>query len=217
MRVHIKGLPHVVMDPSPQAFDLGHIEKSVPKLRLEDDAIVYESIERPNLVISNARHVFFHAFTTGLNLYETYGSEDDIVVYNPHNPKESSQWSKDVFYATAAQGFALYKAYDERTSNLTYLQPKPTYRKLDDAEGDVWLDIHVEFRAGPGETVIGQRRRINRNTGEIEYGQTFVQPIDVAIESYAELGRAIETVLNPQPDPGTVVPIGAKQKSDNRS
>ena len=106
MRVHIKGLPQVVLDPSTLAFDIGHIVKSVPKLRLEDDAIVYESIERPNLVISNARHVFFHAFTTGLNLYETYGSEDDIVVYNPHNPKESSQWSKDVFYETAAQGYA---------------------------------------------------------------------------------------------------------------
>lgn len=214
MRVHINNLPRVVLDPNTLAFEIGHIVKSAPKLRLEDDVIVYETVERPNLVISNARPVFFHAFTTGLNLYETHGSEDDIVVYNPRDPKESSQWPKEVFYATATQGFALYKAYDDRTSNLTHFQPKPSYRKLDDAEGDVWLDIHVEFRAGPGETVIGQRRRINKNTGEIEYGQTFVQPLDVAMESYAQLGKAIETVLNPQPDPNRVVPLSIKRSSE---
>ena len=55
--------------------------------------------------------------------------------------------------------------------------------------------------------MIGQRRRVNKNTGEIELGQTFVQPIEVALESYAELGRAIDDVLNPKPDLSNVVEL----------
>lgn len=211
MRVHIRNLPQVVLGTQSLGFEIGHRVKSVPKLSLEGDDIVYDSIERPNLQISNSRAVFFHAFTLGLNLYETTGLEDDVIVYNPLDPRESSQWNKQVFYETANQGFALYKAHDEVASKLTYFRPRTGTRKRDDAEGEVWLEIHVEFRAGPGQTVIGQRRRINRNTGEIEYGQTFVQPIDVALDSYAELGRAIEDVLNPQPDPEKVVSIPVRE------
>lgn len=211
MRVHISNLPQVVLGTQSLGFEIGHRVKSVPKLSLEGDDIVYDSIERPNLQISNSRAVFFHAFTLGLNLYETTGLEDDVIVYNPLNPRESSQWNKQIFYETANQGFALYKAHDEVASKLTYFRPRTGTRKRDDAEGEVWLEIHVEFRAGPGQTVIGQRRRINRNTGEIEYGQTFVQPIDVALDSYAELGQAIEDVLNPQPDPEKVVSIPVRE------
>jgi len=211
MRVHISNLPQVVLGTQSLWFEIGHRVKSVPKLSLEGDDIIYDSIERPNLQISNSRAVFFHAFTLGLNLYETTELEDDVIVYNPLNPRESSQWNKQVFYETANQGFALYKAHDEVASKLTYFRPRTGTRKRDDAEGEVWLEIHVEFRAGPGQTVIGQRRRINRNTGEIEYGQTFVQPIDVALDSYAELGRAIEDVLNPQPDPEKVVSIAVRE------
>ncbi|MEM9180804.1 MAG: hypothetical protein AAGA89_13905 [Pseudomonadota bacterium] len=209
--MHIRNLPQVVLGTQSLGFEIGHRVKSVPKLSLEGDDIVYDSIERPNLQISNSRAVFFHAFTLGLNLYETTGLEDDVIVYNPLDPRESSQWNKQVFYETANQGFALYKAHDEVASKLTYFRPRTGTRKRDDAEGEVWLEIHVEFRAGPGQTVIGQRRRINRNTGEIEYGQTFVQPIDVALDSYAELGRAIEDVLNPQPDPEKVVSIPVRE------
>lgn len=211
MRVHISNLPQVVLSTETLNFEIGHRVKSVPKLSLEDDDIVYDSQERPNLQISNSRTVFFHAFTLGLNLYETTGSDADIIVYNPLNPRESSRWSKQVFYETADQGFALYKAHDAMTSKLTYFRPNTRNKKRDDAEGEVWLEIHVEFRPGPGETVIGQRRRINKNTGEIEYGQTFVQPIDVALDSYAELGRAIEEVLNPQPDPEKIVSIPVRE------
>lgn len=211
MRVHIDTLPQVVLGTETLNFDIGHRVKSVPKLSLEDDDIVYHSTERPNLVISNSRAVFFHAFTLGLNLYETTGLEEDVVVYNPLNPHESSQWSKEIFYETADQGFALYKACDAKTSKLAFLRPVARRKKDDDEEGEVWLEIHVEFRAGPGETVIGQRRRINKNTGEIEYGQTFVQPIDVALDSYAELGRAIQDVLNPQPDPEKIVPLPSRE------
>ena len=81
---------------------------------------------------------------------------------------------------------------------------------LVDAEGEVWVDVHVEFRAGPGQTVIGQRRRINKNTGEIEYGQTFVQSLDVALESYAELGQAIEEVLTPATSLENVIAFNAR-------
>ena len=207
MRVHINNLPQVVLGTKTLDFEIGHRVNSVPLLSLDDDDIVYHSAERPNLIISNSRAVFFHAFTLGLNLYETTGSEEDVVVYNPLNPLESSQWNKQVFYETAEQGFALYKACDSKSSKLTFLRPNLRRKKRDDAEGEVWLEIHVEFRAGPGETVIGQRRRINKNTGEIEYGQTFVQPIDVALDSYAELGRAIQDVLNPQPDPEKIVSL----------
>ena len=207
MRVHIDNLPQVVLGTESLNFDVGHRVTSVPKLSLDDDHIVYHSAQRPNLVLSNSRAVFFHAFTIGLNLYESTGSQDDIVVYNPLKPLESSLWSKRVFYETAEQGFALYKARDAQTSKLAFLHPVSPHKKCDDAEGEVWLEIHVEFRAGPGDTVIGQRRRINKNTGEIEYGQTFVQPIDVALESYAELGRALEDVLNPQPDPEKIIPL----------
>ena len=146
----------------------------------------------------------------GLNLYETTGVEDDIVIYNPLNTLESSVWSKRIFYATAEQGFALYKAYDQNASKLTYFRPPPSRRKRDDADGEVWLEVHVEFRPGPGQTVIGQRRRINKNTGEIEYGQTIVQPIDEALESYAELGKASEAVLNPQPNLENVVELPSR-------
>lgn len=205
MRVHIEGLPQVVLGANKLGFKIGHRVEAVPKLSLEDDKIVYESIERPNLIISVTRAVFFHAFTIGLNLYESTGLNEDIVVFNPLNPKESSQWTKEVFYATAEHGFALYKARDAEATNLTYFRPRSSRKRRDDADGEVWLEIHVEFRAGPGQTVIGQRRRINKNTGEIELGQTFVQPLDVALESYAELGRAIEDVLNPEPDPENVV------------
>ena len=55
--------------------------------------------------------------------------------------------------------------------------------------------------------MIGQRRRINKNTGEIEYGQTFVQPIDVAINSYEELGKAIEDVLTPKANTSNVLEL----------
>ncbi len=207
MRVHIKDLPQVVLGTKHLNFEIGHVVKSVPKLSLDGNDIVYDSAERPNLTLSNARAVFFHAFTIGLNLYETSGSSEDIVVFNPMNPQESSQWPKDIFYATAEHGFALYKVRDAQASKLVHFRPRSSHKKRDDAEGEVWLEIHVEFRAGPGETVIGQRRRTNKNTGEIELGQTFVQPLDVALESYAELGRAIEEVLNPEPDPTKVVAI----------
>lgn len=207
MRVHIKDPPQVVLGTKNLNFEIGHVVKSVPKLSLDGNDIVYNSAERPNLTLSNARAVFFHAFTIGLNLYETSGSSEDIVVFNPMNPQESSQWPKDIFYATAERGFALYKVRDAQASKLVHFRPRSSHKKRDDAEGEVWLEIHVEFRAGPGETVIGQRRRINKNTGEIELGQTFVQPLDVALESYAELGRAIEEVLNPEPDPTKVVAI----------
>lgn len=207
MKVHISNLPQVVLGTKNLDFKIGHLVSSVPVLCLEDDNIVYQSRERPNLRVSNTRPVFFHSFTIGLNLYESSGIEDDIVVFNPLNPLESSRWSKQVFYATAELGFALYKAYDEQQNNLAYLSPPTCIRRSDDAEGEVWLEVHVEFRAGPGQTVIGQRRRINKNTGEIEYGQTFVQPIDVALESYAELGRAIEEALNPSPDKDKVIKL----------
>ncbi len=208
-RVHIKDLPQVVLGTKNLSFKIGHEVKSIPKLTLEDDNIIYESVERPNLLISNSRAVFFHSFTIGINLYESTGLDDDIVVFNPMNPLESSQWSKEIFYATAEHGFALYKAHDQQSTKLAYLRPAMARKKRDDAEGEVWLDIHVEFKAGPGQTVIGQRRRINKNTGEIEYGQTFVQSLDVALESYAELGKAIEDVLNPAPNLENVVDFNA--------
>lgn len=133
-----------------------------------------------------------------------------MIVFDPKNPQQSSQWPKQIFYTIAETGFALYKARDAAASKLTYLPQSAQRRRNDDAEGEVWLEIHVEFRAGPGQTVIGQRRRMNKNTGEIELGQTFVQPIEVALESYAELGRAIDDVLNPKPDMTNVLelPIG---------
>ena len=200
MRVHIADLPQVVIGKASLDFKIGHRVTAVPKLRLEGDDILFIAPERPELIVSNARAVFFHSFTVGLNLYETTGLDDDIIVFDPRNPLRSSQWPKQIFYLVAETGFALYKARDASASKLTYL-PQPTQRRRrDDSEGDVWLDVHVEFRAGPGQTVIGQRRRINKNTGEIELGQTFVQPIEVAMESYAELGRAIDDVLNPKPD-----------------
>lgn len=207
MRVHIGTIPQVVIGTKNLDFNIGHRVTSVPALCLEDDNIVYQSIERPNLRVSNTRAVFFHSFTVGLNLYESTGLEDDIVVFNPLNPLESSRWKKQIFYATAELGFALYKAHDEQKDNLTYLAPRTYMKRSDDADGEVWLEVHVEFRAGPGQTVIGQRRRINKNTGEIEYGQTFVQPIDVALESYAELGRAIEESLNPSPNRDKVIKL----------
>lgn len=207
MKVHISNLPQVVLGTKNLDFEIGHRVNSVPVLFLEDDNIVYQSRERPNLRVSNTRAVFFHSFTVGLNLYETTGMENDIVVFNPSNPLESSRWPKQIFYATAELGFALYKAQDEKKDNLAYLSPRTYVRRSDDAEGEVWLEVHVEFRAGPGQTIIGQRRRINKNTGEVEYGQTFVQPIDVALESYAELGRAIEESLNPSPDQNKVIKL----------
>ncbi|MFN3212244.1 MAG: hypothetical protein ACE37M_04005 [Henriciella sp.] len=213
MRVHIDEVPQVVIGTKGLDFEVGHFVKSVPRMHLEDDKIVYYSPDRPSLEVSNARSVFWHAFTVGLNLYESTGLEDDIVVFNPKDPSESSQWPKQIFYATAEIGFALYSELDAKHSNVAYFQPKAKTHKIDDADGEVWLEIHVEFRAGPGQTVIGQRRRINKNTGEIEYGQTFVQPIDVAINSYEELGKAIEDVLNPKPDQKKIVkmPIHEEQ------
>lgn len=210
MRVHIDKIPQVALGAKDLGFDIGHRVASVPILSLEGDNIIYRTPDRPNLVISNSRTVFFHAFTTGLNLYEATGSDEDIIVFDPDYPLESSQWNKQIFYTVAHQGFALYKTLDDSASPLRFLKTQPYTHKHDDAEGEVWLEIHVEFRPGPGETVIGQRRRINKNTGEIELGQTFVQPIDVALESYAELGRAIEKVLNPTPDDSKIVklPIG---------
>jgi hypothetical protein len=210
MRVHIADLPQVVIGSQSLDFRIGHKLRMVPKLHLEGDDIVYTSPERPELIISNSRSVFFHAFTVGLNLYETTGLDDDVIVFDPKIPQQSSQWPKQIFYTIAETGFALYKARDAAASKLTYLPQSAQRRRNDDAEGEVWLEIHVEFRAGPGQTVIGQRRRINKNTGEIELGQTFVQPIEVALESYAELGRAIDDVLNPKPDMTNVLelPIG---------
>jgi hypothetical protein len=210
MRVHISDLPQVVIGSHTLDFRIGHKLTMVPKIHLEGDDIVCTSPERPELIISNSRSVFFHAFTVGLNLYETTGLEDDVIVFDPNNPQQSSQWPKQIFYTIAETGFALFKARDAATSKLTYLPQSAQRRRRDDAEGEVWLEIHVEFRAGPGQTVIGQRRRINKNTGEIELGQTFVQPIEVALESYAELGRAIDDVLNPKPDMTNVLemPIG---------
>lgn len=207
MRVHIDKLPRVALRAKPLGFEVGHRVAAVPFLSLDGSDIVYRQPERPNLVVSNTRKVFFHAFTKGLKLYEATGSHDDIIVYNPDNTLESSQWNKQIFYAVAHQGFALFKALDESSSSLKFLKTRPYVGKRDDTDGEVWLEIHVEFRAGPGQTVIGQRRRINKNTGEIELGQTFVQPIDVALESYAELGRAIEDVLNPTPDQTNVVKL----------
>lgn len=207
MKVHISKLPQIVLGTDNLEFAIGHRVNSVPILYLEDDNIVYQSRERPNLCVSNTRAVFFHSFTVGLNLYETTGMENDIVVYDPMNPMESSSWPRQIFYATAELGFALYKAQDEKRDNLAYLSQPTHLRRSDDADGEVWLEVHVQFHAGPGQTVIGQRRRINKNTGEIEFGQTFVQPIDVALESYAELGRAIEEALNPSPDPGKVIKL----------
>ena len=213
MRVHISDIPQVVIGTKGLDFEVGHRVESVPRLHLEDDSIVYFSPERPDLSISNARSVFWHAFTVGLNLYESTGLEDDIVVFNPKNPRESSQWPKQIFYATAKKGFALYNELDAGISNVAYFQPQSRLQKADDADGEVWLEIHVEFRAGPGQTIIGQRRRINKNTGEIEYGQTFVHPLDVAINSYEELGRAIEDVLSPNPDRRNVVKLPAREEN----
>ena len=207
MRVHINEVPQVVIGTKGLDFEIGHRLTSVPRLHLEDDTIVYFSPERPNLSISNSRAVFWHAFTVGLNLYESTGLDDDIVVFNPKNPRESSQWPKQIFYATAEQGFALYNELDADGSKVAYYTPQSRTHKADETDGEVWLEIHVEFRAGPGQTVIGQRRRINKNTGDIEYGQTFVQPIDVAINSYEELGKAIDDVLNPKPDRQNVVKL----------
>lgn len=216
MRVHIESLPQVVIGATNLDFKIGHRVKSLPRLHLEGDTIVYESSDRPNLTISNARAVFFHSFTVGLNLYERTKLEDDIVVFDPSDPLQSSQWPKHIFYACAEAGFALFKARDAAASKLAYLPQPRTRRKHDDADGEVWLEIHVEFSAGPGETVIGQRRRINKNTGEIELGQTFVQPLGVALESYAQLGKAIDDVMNPQPDLTNVVDLTtavAKERS----
>ena len=58
-RVHIKDLPQVVLGTNNLSFKIGHRVKSVPRLSLEDDNIIYDSIERPNLRISNSRAVFF--------------------------------------------------------------------------------------------------------------------------------------------------------------
>lgn len=207
MRVHISEVPQVVIGTKGLDFEVGHQVHSVPRLHLEGDTMVFFSPERPNLLISNTRSVFWHSFTVGLSLYESTGLEDDIIVFNPKNPLESSQWPKQIFYATAQQGLALYRDLDVQTSKIAYLQPQSRRQKVDDADGEVWLEIHVEFRAGPGQTVIGQRRRINKNTGEIEYGQTFVQPIDVAINSYEELGKAIEQALSPKQDRENVVDL----------
>ena len=207
MRTHITELPQVVIGTKNLDFKIGHRLSAVPKLHLEGDDIVYTSPERPNLLISNTRAVFFHAFTIGLNLYETPGLDDDVVVFDPQNPLRSSQWPKQIFYTIAETGFALYKARDAAASKLAYLPQSAQRRRRDDSDGEVWLEIHVEFRAGPGQTVIGQRRRINKNTGEIELGQTFVQPIQVALESYAELGRAIDDVLNPKADMTNVLEL----------
>lgn len=212
MRVHITDLPQVVIGTKNLDFNIAHRLAAVPKLHLEGDDIVYTSPERPNLLISNSRAVFFHAFTVGLNLYETTGLDDDVIVFDPQNPQQSSQWPKQIFYTIAETGFALYKARDAAASKLAYLPQSAQRRRRDDSDGEVWLEIHVEFRAGPGQTVIGQRRRINKNTGEIELGQTFVQPIQVALESYAELGRAIDDVLNPKPDMTNVLELPVSDK-----
>lgn len=213
MRVHINEVPQVVIGTKGLDFEVGHRLTSLPRLQLEDDNIVFFSPDRPSLAISNARAVFWHVFTIGLNLYESTGLEDDIVIFNPKNPRESSQWPKQIFYATAEQGFALYKELDAAATNVAYFQPQSRMQKADETEGEVWLEIHVEFRAGPGQTVIGQRRRINKNTGEIEYGQTFVQPLDVAINSYEELGRAIEDILSPNPDRRNVVKLPVREEN----
>ncbi|GAB5454161.1 MAG: hypothetical protein Hens2KO_03900 [Henriciella sp.] len=213
MRVHIDEVPQVVIGTKGLDFKIGHKVTSVPRMHLEDDSIVYFSPERPNLLISNARPVFWHAFTIGLNLYESTGLEDDIVIFNPKNPRESSQWPKKIFYATAEMGFALFNELDAEATNVAYFQPQTRTQKSDDADGEVWLEIHVEFRAGPGQTIIGQRRRINKNTGDIEYGQTFVQPIDVAINSYEELGKAIDDALNPTPDHRNIVKLPVQEES----
>ncbi|MEL6725226.1 MAG: hypothetical protein AAFP81_12715 [Pseudomonadota bacterium] len=207
MRVHITDLPQVVIGAKNLDFKIGHQVSYIPKLHLEGEDIVYTTLDRPNLIISNSRAVFFHSFTVGLNLYENSGLDDDVIVFDPKHPQQSSQWPKEIFYAVAEMGFALYKARDAAASKLAYLPQTARWRKRDDAEGEVWLEIHVEFKAGPGQTVIGQRRRVNKNTGEIELGQTFVQPIEVALESYAELGRAIDDVLNPKPDLSNVVEL----------
>lgn len=213
MRVHINEVPQVVIGTKGLDFEVGHRLTSVPRLQLEGDNIVFFSPDRPSLAISNARAVFWHVFTIGLNLYESTGLEDDIVIFNPTNPRESSQWPKQIFYATAEQGFALYKELDAAATNVAYFQPQSRMQKADETDGEVWLEIHVEFRAGPGQTVIGQRRRINKNTGEIEYGQTFVQPLDVAINSYEELGRAIEDILSPNPDRRNVVKLPVREEN----
>lgn len=213
MRVHINEVPQVVIGTKGLDFEVGHRLTSLPRLQLEDDNIVFFSPDRPSLAISNARAVFWHVFTIGLNLYESTGLEDDIVIFNPTNPRESSQWPKQIFYATAEQGFALYKELDAAATNVAYFQPQSRMQKADETDGEVWLEIHVEFRAGPGQTVIGQRRRINKNTGEIEYGQTFVQPLDVAINSYEELGRAIEDILSPNPDRRNVVKLPVREEN----
>ena len=145
MRVHIDEVPQVVIGTKGLDFEIGHYVKSVPRLHLEDDHIVYYSLERPNLELSNARSVFWHAFTVGLNLYESTGLEDDIVIFNPKNPRESSQWPKQVFYATAEIGFALYSELDAKHSNVAYFQPQARTHKIDDADGEVWLEIHVSW------------------------------------------------------------------------
>jgi len=211
MRIHVEDLPQIVLSTKPLDFEIGHKVQSVPKMYLEDDNIIYCSPDRPDLSISNTRAVFYHIIQTGLALYESTGLDCDIIIFDPKNPLESSRWDKQTFRTTAERGYALYEARDREASKLTYLFPETYRKKRDEAEGEVWLEIHVEFRAGPGETVIGQRRRINKNTGEIELGQTFVQPIDVALASYAELGRAIDEVLNPTPDPEKVVSFPATQ------
>lgn len=209
MRVHISEVPQVVIGTKGLDFEIGHEVQSVPRLHLEGDAIVFFSPERPDLLISNERSVFWHSFTIGLNLYESTGLDEDIIIFNPKNPRESSRWPREVFYATAQQGFSLYRELDVQASKVAYLQPQARTHKVDDADGEVWLEIHVEFRAGPGQTVIGQRRRFNKNTGEVEYGQTFVQPIDVAINSYEELGKAIEQALSPTEDRENVIELPA--------
>ncbi|MEL6434887.1 MAG: hypothetical protein AAFQ28_13905 [Pseudomonadota bacterium] len=205
MRIHISEVPQVVIGTKGFDFKIGQKVSSVPRMHLEGGAIVFSSLAHPDLLIGNDRAVFWHIFTVGLNLYESTGLEDDIVIFNPKNPRESSQWPKQVFYETAKQGFALYNDLDAKASNVAYYQPPSRTHKIDDADGEVWLEIHVEFRAGPGQTVIGQRRRFNKNTGEVEYGQTFVQPIDVAINSYEELGKAIEQALSPKQDRKNVI------------
>lgn len=213
MRIHVSDIPQVVIGTKGLDFKIGHKVESVPHLQIEGDCMVCISRERPDFATSNARSVFWHIFTVGLNLYESTGLDDDIVVFNPKNPRESSQWPKQVFYATAKLGFALYNKLDSQASKVTYFQPQSRLHKTDETDGEVWLEVHVEFRAGPGQTVIGQRRRINKNTGEIEYGQTFVQPLDVAINSYEELGRAIEDVLSPNPDRRNVVKLPAREEN----
>ena len=104
MRVHISEVPQVVIGTKGLDFEIGHQVHSVPRLHLEGDTMVFFSPERPNLLISNTRSVFWHSFTVGLSLYESTGLEDDIIVFNPKNPLESSQWPKQIFYATAQHG-----------------------------------------------------------------------------------------------------------------